>query len=245
MKTILNLKQCLILFAAVFSLTSCLKSDDPDFQIYGGACVKQELTKISGVDGEEATYSSKFKPLIFIRGYNYEQITNCTVSGGTGTTMLMGKVDDYGYIWQTSVISSSTDFPNGTYVVTATDVEGEQAQTSASFSSSSQTMKNKLEGSIAYESNKLTFEFNKVENATAYIVVAKSSSDATFFEFTTIQEYTEAQISNGALSLEKSSIDSKITQAGKYELTTIAIVSSNSGNLVYQENDKSVSYTRE
>ena len=96
MKTFLNLKQYLILFAAIFSLTSCLKSDDPDFQIYGGACVKQEVTKIPGVDGEEATYSSKFTPLIFVRGYNYEQITNCTVSGGT--TMIMGKVDDYGFI---------------------------------------------------------------------------------------------------------------------------------------------------
>ena len=243
MKTFLNLKQYLILFAAIFSLTSCLKSDDPDFQIYGGACVKQEVTKIPGVDGEETTYSSKFTPLIFVRGYNYEQITNCTVSGGT--TMIMGKVDDYGYIWRTSIISSSTDFPTGTYVVTATSVEGEQAQTSASFSSSSQTMKNKLEGSINYSNNKLTFEFNKVENATAYLVVAKSSLDATFFEFATIQEYTEAQISTGALTLEKSSIDSKIAQAGNYYLITVAIISSNSGNLVYQEGDQFASYTRE
>lgn len=159
--------------------------------------------------------------------------------------MIMGKVDDYGYIWRTSIISSSTDFPTGTYVVTATSVEGEQAQTSASFSSSSQTMKNKLEGSINYSNNKLTFEFNKVENATAYLVVAKSSLDATFFEFATIQEYTEAQISTGALTLEKSSIDSKIAQAGNYYLITVAIISSNSGNLVYQEGDQFASYTRE
>lgn len=244
MKTFLNLKQYLILFAAIFSLTSCLKSDDPDFQIGGGACVKQEVTKIPGVDGAEATYSSRFTPLIFVQGYNYEQITSCTVSGGT--TMLMGKVDDYGYVWQTTMLSSSPDFPNGTYVITATNVEGEQTQTSASFSSSSQTMKNKLEGSITYASGKLTFEFNKVENATAYRVMAKRSlSDATYFEFIPIQDYTEAQISTGELSLEKSSIDSKITQTGNYDLITVAVVSSNSGNLVYQEGDQVASYPRE
>ena len=84
-----------------------------------------------------------------------------------------------------------------------------------------------------------------MENATAYLVVAKSSLDATFFEFATIQEYTEAQISTGALTLEKSSIDSKIAQAGNYYLITVAIISSNSGNLVYQEGDQFASYTRE
>ena len=36
MKTILNLKQYVILLVAAFAMTSCLDSDDPDFQFIGG-----------------------------------------------------------------------------------------------------------------------------------------------------------------------------------------------------------------
>lgn len=242
MKTFLNLKQYLILFAAIFSLTSCLKSDDPDFVVYAYGCVKQDVTEIPGATPEDqATYRSKFTPYLFAQ--SNEALNSCSVSGAT--VILMKNIDNYGYNWKTSMSSPSSEFPNGNYVVTGTNAGGKQAQMAVSFSSSSKTMGNKLEGNIVYTDGKLTFEFNKVENATAYLVVAKSSSDATYFEFTPIQEYTEAQISTGALTLEKSSIDSKITQAGKYDLTTIAIVSSNSGNLVYQEGDQSASYTRE
>ena len=35
MKTILNLKQYVILLVAAFAMTSCLDSDDPDFQVIG------------------------------------------------------------------------------------------------------------------------------------------------------------------------------------------------------------------
>lgn len=41
MKTILNLKQYVILLVAAFAMTSCLDSDDPDFQVVGGGYIIQ------------------------------------------------------------------------------------------------------------------------------------------------------------------------------------------------------------
>ena len=60
MKTILNLKQYVILLVAAFAMTSCLDSDDPDFQfIGGGGYIIQTVTAV-----EEATITSRFTPMI-------------------------------------------------------------------------------------------------------------------------------------------------------------------------------------
>lgn len=246
MKTILNLKQCLILFAAVFSLTSCLKSDDPDFQIFPGGYVIQEVTEIPGGEGEDATYSDRFAPYVIAQAYNYEQIASCSASGG-GSTMLMSKADQYGYVWITSIPTYSSAFPKDTYTIQATNAEGEIATNSVSFNLITKQMKGKLKGGINYDSNtkKLSVEFNKVENATEYIVTASTSSDANLLNTYFIATYTESQIS-GSLSLEESSFAKNLEAGETYYLSTAAIIgSSSTGNIsVIQKGTKTITYTK-
>ena len=240
MKTFLNLKQCLILFAAVFSLTSCLKSDDPDFQIVAGGYVNQKVTEISGGEGEDVKIESEFTPVVLVQGN--EQIANCTASGSK--SMLLGKTNDYGTAWKTISATPFEELPISTYTITGVNAEGKSASTYASFSPT-QGMKNKLKGDIDYNNGVLIFTFSKVENATAYLVIAKSSSNATYFESFEIKGYTETEAKIGEeLKLEESSIASKITVPGTYRITLAAVISSSNG-MVYQENDKYVSYTKE
>lgn len=52
MKTILNLKQYVILLVAAFATTSCLDSDDPAFQVAGMGYVIQTVNEKTG-NGEE------------------------------------------------------------------------------------------------------------------------------------------------------------------------------------------------
>ena len=55
MKTILNLKQYVILLVAAFAMTSCLDSDDPAFQVAGTGYVIQTISEQTASGEEEAT----------------------------------------------------------------------------------------------------------------------------------------------------------------------------------------------
>ena len=44
MKTILNLKQYVILLVAAFAMTSCLDSDDPAFQVQGPGFLSKTIS---------------------------------------------------------------------------------------------------------------------------------------------------------------------------------------------------------
>ena len=65
MKTILNLKQYVILLVAAFATTSCLDSDDPAFQVAGMGYVIQTVNEKTGNGEEEATITSRFTPIIW------------------------------------------------------------------------------------------------------------------------------------------------------------------------------------
>lgn len=56
MKTILNLKQYVILLVAAFAMTSCLDSDDPAFQVAGTGYVIQTISEQTASGEEEANH---------------------------------------------------------------------------------------------------------------------------------------------------------------------------------------------
>jgi hypothetical protein len=78
MKTILNLKQYVILLVAAFAMTSCLDSDDPAFQVAGTGYVIQTISEQTASGEEEATITSRFTPII-LAGAN-EPMTKCKSS---------------------------------------------------------------------------------------------------------------------------------------------------------------------
>ena len=84
MKTILNLKQYVILLVAAFAMTSCLDSDDPDFQVVGTGYVIQSVSEVPGAE-ETTTIRSKFTPVIYA-GAN-EPMTKCSVKAPGGESM--------------------------------------------------------------------------------------------------------------------------------------------------------------
>ena len=227
MKTFLNLKQYLILFAAIFSLTSCLKSDDPAFQIVATGYINQTVTETG--EGENITEINKFSPVIIVYGNDY--IASCSATGSSSGIMSSAKLDDYGANWQITSLQASSELPKETYSISATNADSDPATFSLSFNTTTQSMEGKLKGSIDYDSQakKLTFEFNKVKNATGYLLLLKSSRGGTFYQSTILQTYTESQISAGALSLEESSFASKL-DAGTYRITTAAIIGTISSN---------------
>ena len=242
MKTFLNLKQYLILFAAIFSLTSCLKSDDPAFQIAATGYINQVVSENSTGEGENVTITSEFTPILYV--YGNEQISNCTVTM-PGSLMSTKKLDDYGMVWLSEGVVPSDKLPTDAIAISAANAEGDGASFSMSFTSAKE-MKTKLISPIACnpETKELTFEFNKVENATEYLVVVRESRSATLYQSVVVESYTESEISKGKLSLAEATY-AKNLAAGTYIFTTIAITgtSSNAYFGVIQEGS-SVSYTK-
>ena len=128
MKTILNLKQYVILLVAAFAMTSCLDSDDPDFQFIGGGGYIIQVTPTT------------FFPMI--AAYANEPMTNgCKISNGK-TNVSLTDIEGYQKMGvqtdpnvQQMLATELTDV-TGQYTLEATNSEGKTAQTWISLSAS-------------------------------------------------------------------------------------------------------------
>ena len=65
MKTILNLKQYVILLVAAFATTSCLDSDDPAFQVAGMGYVIQTVNEKTGMEKKRQPLLVDLHPLFW------------------------------------------------------------------------------------------------------------------------------------------------------------------------------------
>lgn len=134
-----------------------------------------------------------------------------------------------GLIWLSTMSISTSELPKSAYAIKASNTKGEEVSTSISFSSITTVMENELISPINYSDKKLTFSFNKVKNATAYILLLSTSRDASFFQSSVLQTYTET--STEELTLNEASFASNLP-AGTYYITTAAIIGSISNNNV-------------
>jgi hypothetical protein len=214
-----------------------LKSDDPAFQIVASGYIEQTVTEIG--EGDDATITSEFEPMILVQS-NY-QITKCSVSGGVMT--MQGIEGTNGLAWQTISALPSSTIPSETYAITAANADNEAASYTVSFSSITKEMKNKLKcTTMDYnpQTKQLTFEFNKVENATEYLLIARVSESASLYQSAIIESYTAV----GEKVLEEAYF-AKNLASGTYTLTIVAITgTSSNGNFGVIQEGKSTRYTK-
>ena len=121
MKTILNLKQYVVLLIAAFAMTSCLDSEDDPFTI-GGTGYIQQVVITEGEDGKAT--SSEFTPVILVMGN--EVINSCsgTFPSGNKFTMTQTTGNPYYWITNTSLVMPSSTIPSGTFTISASNQEG-------------------------------------------------------------------------------------------------------------------------
>ena len=249
MKTILNLKQYVILLVAAFAMTSCLDSDDPDFQVVGTGYVIQSVSEVPGEE-ETTTIRSKFTPVIYA-GAN-EPMTKCSVKAPGGESILMTQIENFGgYYWLSnfSYNSSMDKLPSGTFKITSYNQEEEPAQGVAVINNTTE-MKAKLKGNVEFKDAKITATFNKVEGATDYFVMIKKSSSSTLYDNAIIvASYKDAALdkSERTITLLESEYSSKVAtlDAGSYYLTIAAAIVSSSFPVLYQESDVHTVFTKD
>ena len=169
MKTILNLKQYVILLVAAFAMTSCLDSDDPDFQVVGGGYIIQVNN----------TSTPSFFPMVTISA-------NEPMSGGgqvsNGKTNVSLK-DIEGYAKQAVQTDASTQIllakelteVTGQYTIKAVNGAGEAAESWFSLSASKGmgALESKIE---CGDDGKITAYFKLAEEADYYYIFLQKDS---------------------------------------------------------------------
>ena len=247
MKTLLNLKQCLILLGAIFTMTSCLKSDDPDFQVIGEGYIQQIV--VSEGDDENPMVS-RFIPIIRAVGYN-GTISACSVTSPDNDRISMTQMTGNQYIWVTNTMlySPSSKLSSGTFTISATTLEGESSTFPVSINNTTE-MKTKLEGSIDLEDKNIRATFNKVEGATNYLVVLKQQrSGYADGVLATLASYTTAEMEtvNWNVTINEGTYSSRISglTKGTYYLSIAAAITSSSALLLYQESDAVTAFVQE
>ncbi|RHR83003.1 hypothetical protein DWW52_03880 [Odoribacter sp. AF15-53] len=244
MKTILNLKQYVVLLIAAFAMTSCLDSEDDPFTI-GGTGYIQQVVITEGEDGKAT--SSEFTPVILVMGN--EVINSCsgTFPSGNKFTMTQTTGNPYYWITNTSLVMPSSTIPSGTFTISASNQEGEGATFPVSINNTTE-MKTRLVGNIQLESNTIKAEFNKVENATNYWIILKQKKSDSYFESVAIiASYSESQLATTrAVTIDENTYASKVSNltAGTYYLTIAATINSSSQILLYQESDKTAVFEK-
>lgn len=222
MKTIFNFKLLLAL-PFIFTATSCLKSDDPEFNTIGSGYIIQE------VEDREGEIISQFFPIINIVSLSANHlITSCSCTGPVLIgSISMTKVHDYNWVSRNTESIASTTPPIGTYSYIARNSEGEEQAGSFTLSVS-KTMGGKLEGSIEYnaDSKMITAMFNKVENANAYLICIESTSleNIIYYNFNPIPEAT-LEANDWKVS---QSLPTSYFEAGTYRIYTAALIMNNS-----------------
>lgn len=245
MKTILNLKQYMLLLVAAFAMTSCLDSDDPDFQILGSGYIQQTIISDGSTenteDTEDPTIISKFTPIIAASAY-YGTINSCDVTSPSGSKIAMTQLTSNPYLWVTNTAysSGSSTLPRGTFQISATDPEGATSSLPISINNTTE-METKLVGDIKFENNTITATFNEVKNATNYQVILKPKKSSVYFESLTIASYSASELKNAdwKVSINESTYSTK-TQAiaeGTYVLAIAATINYSNSILLYQESN--------
>lgn len=251
MKTFLNLKQYLILFAAIFSLTSCLKSDDPDFQVAGAGYVVQV----------NSNSTSSFFPMVQIYANDY-MTGGCSVTNGNVNIDLvdMGNTNKQ-YLktnvsMQSMLANSDLTKVTGQYTITAQNGSGEQATSWLSLSASKPM--GILKGDIAIDDDgTITAYFNIVDEADYYYIFLQKE-DYDFNKYGS-KYWSEAELKKGELVIEgeykdcykvTTSINSLVGTStelatGKYILVTAAAsTNSNYGDFVILQQGAKKDYTK-
>jgi len=248
MKTILNLKQFVILLIAAFAMTSCLDSDDPDFQFISGTGYIMQVTPTT------------FFPMIV--AYANEPMTNgCKISNGK-TSVELTDIEGYSKMGvQTNVsvqLMRATELANvtGQYTLEATNSEGKTTQTWMSLSASKGM--GKLDAEIECgDDGKITAYFKLVEEADYYyIFLQKDSYDFTKYG---LKYWSETDLKKETLetkgrykdyyklSLNVSDLLSSSVElaAGRYRVVAAAAITGTSyGNFVVLQEGNYDTYTK-
>lgn len=251
MKTILNLKQYVILLVAAFAMTSCLDSDDPDFQVVGTGYIAQV----------NSSSTSKFFPIVTISA-NEPMSGGCQVSNGKTNVSLK---DIEGYAKQAVQTDVSTQEMlakddltevTGQYTIKAVNSAGEVAENWFSLSASKEM--GALDAKIECGADgKITAYFKLVEAADFYyIFLQKDSYDLTKYG---LKYWSETELKKATLESEglykdyyKLSLNvsdllysSVELAAGRYRVVAAAAITSTSyGNFVVLQEGDYDTYTK-
>lgn len=167
MRLLSNLKLAALSLLFVGGMSSCMDSEDK-FSVYPNMAYVLQ----SGI-GENA----RFTPAIQLYGNEPIAQAKATFDGNSWS---FKKMDETGYFMEiaSSYMTSSLDtIPNGYFAITATNAENEVATTQVGFSGDKKLGEvNLTEFTYTASNGNVTAKWNKVENATSYYLMYRTTN---------------------------------------------------------------------
>lgn len=167
------LKQVLLAGVAAVTMSGCVDSNDPDFQITG--LIANVVQKNYGPD----QVNKQFGTYVAV-GASYGTVESASLRKNGMPFMYFGKLGDNRYETRLLEWSPSIGSVNGNYVVSMSSVEGETIQHSFKVNIDKTLGALVITEPLKYESGKITAKWQEVENATEYgILVGVGVKDQT------------------------------------------------------------------
>ncbi len=217
MKKLGKIKLLAVSVLIMLGMSSCLKNSDPDFAIGANPCfILQEGT-------------NNFRPVM--RVYAFESIQSISLKYTPAGELpnqsyMFSAADQTKTQWWLSDIygsSSSNEIPNGTFTITASNLESQPASLSIPVDIDKKLGELNFKNFAYTVNDGITAELDKVENATDYVLMFKFKDQGDWL-FTSISVNSEgAENSPVKVSLTPSKLTSLFGNLEKGTTMTVAI----------------------
>ena len=230
MKTISTFTKTLSVAVAAAFFTSCLGDNEQAFTVNLSGYILQE------VEEQDEVLSYSYYPFLQVVSIYGHTLTSCSAQGPGGMPISLTKYSNYEYISNLNATFPSSVLPVGSYTASATNDVGETLQVSASFVGST-IMPNTLKGSVVYnpENYQVNATFNKMENATDYVLILESVSQAG--PFSILKNWSEATLEDREWVAPDASIESMIPLlgSGTYRLSVATMIANTTSTILLQK----------
>lgn len=221
------IKMILLTGALGVAMSSCVDSDDPDFQVVGNAYVIQKNNEYGGK--EFATYAAVVA--------SYGTVQEISLRRNTYDLVFLYKLGEG--IYESQMIWGPLSNCNGTYLISAQDEKGNVAQKSFELKIDKGLGDLTIVEPLEYKGGKLTATWKKVDGTTAYVLVGFGGKEgfyrinSGYYSWTTTTNVDDNSISGTFLPFETIS---NLTQETELLVAVVAAYSSTGGNLFLEGN---------
>lgn len=180
MKMLGKIKLCVLSAFLVSTMSSCLKTDDPEFGVY-----QYQYYIIQTNSGEGAAMTKQFQPYAKF-AFNEPVASTPTLRSASGDNIFLKAINSSFYVTDNSYAQTFPTLPLENYILTATNAEGATAIMDVPFNNVTlaDTLGNITVTDWKYDGTNLSFKVNEVKNAYTYLLVITENGLRSELQFT-------------------------------------------------------------
>lgn len=192
MKMLSKIKMCVIGALFLGTMSSCLKSEEPEFGVY-----QYQFYIIQSTIGEGESAIKRFQP--YVKAVFNEPVAKTpTLRSASGNIISLKQIQSNFYVSELSYTQPFSSLPLENYVLQGVNAEGEVA--TAEIPLSMATLADTL-GAInvsdwKYDGTTISFKVNEVKNAAAYWLIVSANGVRSEISFNRVDNLNKMEINH-------------------------------------------------